>query len=74
MALDAGPGGATCRITDRSADLTVDVSALSAAYLGGTSLSDAVLALGADEYRIGALEEAARLLRLPDEPWCSTFF
>lgn len=74
MHLDAGPDGATCRLTDRSPDLTLDVSALSAAYLGGTRLRDAVLATGADEHREGALARADRLLRSADEPWCSTFF
>lgn len=72
--LDAGPDGATCHATDRSPDLTLDVSALSAAYLGGTRLRDAVLATGADEHREGALAQADRLLRSADEPWCSTFF
>jgi predicted acetyltransferase len=72
--LDAGPAGATCRPTDRPADLTIDVSALGAAYLGGTPLGHAVLARGADEHRTGALAEAEALLRMPDEPRCSTFF
>jgi predicted acetyltransferase len=72
--LDGGPAGATCRVTDRSPDLTLDVSALGAAYLGGTRLRDAVLSTGADEHRDGALAEADRLFRTADEPWCSTFF
>ncbi len=72
--LDTGGGGGTCRITSASPDLTVDVSALSAAYLGGTLLSDAVLADGADEHRPGALREADALFRTLDGPWCSTFF
>ena len=72
--LDAGRDGATCRGTDRSPDLTLDVSALGAAYLGGTRLRDAVLTLGADEHRPGALVEADLLLRTGDVPWCSTFF
>ena len=55
--------GATCRATDRSADLTIDVSALSSAYLGGTRLSDAVIATGYDEHRDGSLAQAERLLR-----------
>jgi len=74
MALDAGPAGATCTITDRSADLTLDVAALAAAYLGGTRLRDAVLARGADEHRSGALAEADALFAAADPPWCSTFF
>lgn len=75
LVLDAGPDGATCRPTIGSPDLTVDVAALGAAYLGGTDLRDAALASGgADEHRTGALDEATRLFRTLDEPWCSTFF
>ena len=72
--LDATPDGATCRGTRKSPDLTIDVSALSAAYLGGTPLRDAAAATGADEHRTNALADADRLLRELDEPWCSTFF
>ena len=68
------PGGATCRATDRSPDLTLHVGALSAAYLGGTRLRDAVVAAGVDEHTSGALLTVDRLLRTLDEPWCSTFF
>jgi predicted acetyltransferase len=73
-AVDAGPGGATCAPTDHSPDLTIDVSALGAAYLGGSRLRDAVLARGADEHRPGALAEADALFATLDVPWCSTFF
>ena len=72
--LDASPAGATCRVTDQSPDLTLDVAALGATYLGGTRLRDAVLANGVDEHRNGALAAVEALLRTPDEPWCSTFF
>jgi predicted acetyltransferase len=72
--LDAAPEGATCRDTDRSPDLTLDVAALGAAYLGGTRLRDAVLATGVDEHRAGALADAEAIFRTADEPWCSTFF
>lgn len=74
LLLDAGPAGATCSVTDRSADLTLDVAALSAAYLGGVPLRHAVAASGIDEHRDGALAEADSLLRTLDEPWASTFF
>ena len=60
--------------TDRSPDLTIDGSALGAAYLGGTRLRDAVVARGWDEHRAGALSEADALLACLDAPWCSTFF
>lgn len=72
--LEAGPGGATCVATDRLPDLTLDVAALGAAYLGGPRLRDTVIATGADEHRPGALLLAERILRTADEPWCSTFF
>jgi predicted acetyltransferase len=72
--LDASSDGATCRATDRSPDLTLDVAALSAAYLGGSRLRDATRQHGADEHRPGALAEADALLATLDEPFCSTFF
>jgi len=72
--LDAGPDGATCRPTEREADLTLPVAALSGAYLGGTRLVDLVAALGHDEHRPGALATADALLRTADAPWCTTFF
>ena len=74
LQLKAGPDGATCKRTDRSADLTLDVSALSAAYLGGARLRDTVLARGCDEHRTGALAEADAMFATIDQPWCSTFF
>jgi predicted acetyltransferase len=74
VALDASPDGARCHVTDESPDVTIDVSALGAAYLGGSRLRDAVHARGADEHRPGALAEADALLATLDEPWCSTFF
>jgi predicted acetyltransferase len=74
VALDASPDGARAVVTDRSPDLTVDGSALGAAYLGGTRLRNAVLARGFDEHRAGALDEADALLATRDAPWCSTFF
>jgi predicted acetyltransferase len=72
--LDAGPSGATCVRTDSTAELTLGISALGAAYLGGRSLRDAALAFGVEEHRAGALADADALFRTLDEPWCSTFF
>jgi predicted acetyltransferase len=74
VGVDASPDGATCRPTSQSPDLTLHVSALGAAYLGGVSLRDAVLAHGVDEHRGGALEEADRLFRTIEPPMCTTFF
>jgi predicted acetyltransferase len=72
--LDAGRDGATCRLTTRPPDLTLDVAALGSAFLGGLPLADAVAARGADEHRRNALRKADGLLRTLDQPWCSTFF
>ena len=72
--LEAGPSGATCRETDRPADLTLDIASLGTAYLGGESLRAATAASGVEEHRAGALADADALLRTLDEPWCSTFF
>jgi predicted acetyltransferase len=74
LLLDAGPDGATCRQTDRPADLTLPVAALGGAYLGGTRLRDITLATGVDEHRPGALAEADALLHTDAEPGCSTYF
>jgi predicted acetyltransferase len=73
--VDGGPDGATATATTESADLTVSVGALGAAYLGGSRLRDATSATGgADEHTTGALARADALFRTADEPWCSTFF
>jgi predicted acetyltransferase len=72
--LDAGPSGAICVETDSSPDLTLDIAALGAAYLGGQSLRDATAATGVEEHRAGALADADAMFRTLDEPWCSTFF
>ena len=72
--LDAGPAGATCTETDRSADLRLDVAALGTVYLGGNSLRQAAAGFGVDEHRDGARAEADALFRTLDEPWSSTLF
>jgi predicted acetyltransferase len=72
--LEVRGGTATCTRTDADADLTIDVRTLGAAYLGGTRLAEASLAMGATEHRPGALAEADRLFKTAAEPWCSTWF
>lgn len=74
VALDASPDGATCTPTGRPPDLTLDVAALGAAYLGGATLRDAVAARGVDEHTPGALTKADALFATAAPPWCSTFF
>jgi predicted acetyltransferase len=72
--LDASPTGSGCEPTTDAPDLELDVSALGAAYLGGTLLSDAVLATGAVEHTADSLAKATELLRTSTEPWCATHF
>lgn len=74
FALDAGDGRAACRRTTESADLTVGIDALGAAYLGGTSLRRLAHGGGIDEHRPGAIDLADGLLRTAAEPWCTTWF
>jgi predicted acetyltransferase len=72
--LEVSGGMATCRRTDATADLTVDVRDLGAAVLGGTRLVDASRTRGTTEHRPGALAEADALLRTADAPWCTSWF
>jgi len=72
--LDASPSGSGCEPTTDAPDLELDVSALGAAYLGGTLLSDAALATGAVEHTPDSMAKATQLLRTSTEPWCATFF
>jgi predicted acetyltransferase len=72
--LEVRDGIGSCSPTDDTADLTVDVRRLGAAYLGGTRLVDATRDGGATEHRDGALADADRLFRTAAEPWCSTWF
>jgi len=72
--LDVADGVATCHRTEAEPDLSLDVSALGAAYLGGTRLTDAVRAGGATQHRDGALTEADALFATAAQPWCSTWF
>jgi predicted acetyltransferase len=74
FALDAGPDGATCVVTDRSADLTVDASTLGSVYLGGYRLRALAAAGLVDEHRAGAVATADALFATATAPWCSTWF
>ena len=72
--LEVRGGVAECRRTDAAPELRLEVRALGAALLGGTSLVDACRAGGATEHRAGALADADALLRTAEAPWCSTWF
>jgi len=74
FALEAGTDGATCAPTTRIPDLTLDVSVLASAYLGGHPLRLLADAGYVDEHRDGAVVAADALLRSPTAPWCATGF
>lgn len=74
FALDAGPDGAECKPSTASADLTLPVTALGAAYLGGTRLRALAEAGLVDEHRPGALAAADRLLAGDLVPFCPLHF
>jgi predicted acetyltransferase len=73
-ALEVDAGGATCRRTTESAELTLPVQTLSAAYLGGTRLRTLAAAGLLDEHATGALDRADALLGPLEQPWALTFF
>jgi len=74
FALEGGPGGATCRRTTETADLTVSVAALSAAYLGGPSLTLLQQSGQIDEQRPGAVAKFDAMLATRPAPFCNTWF
>jgi predicted acetyltransferase len=74
VALETGPDGSVCTVTNRKPDLTIHADALGAAYLGGTPLRHAALARGFEEHRPGALGDADAIFRTIDQPTCMTFF
>ncbi len=55
-------------------DLSADVSALGATYLGGTSWAELAAAGQVTEHRAGALRDADALFAHRPLPWCGTFF
>jgi predicted acetyltransferase len=68
------PAGAFCSRTDADPDLVLDVEALGAAYLGGTSLATLQAAGRVTEVSPGAVTQAATAFRWPVTPWCPDEF
>ncbi|HEX2397871.1 MAG TPA: GNAT family N-acetyltransferase [Solirubrobacteraceae bacterium] len=66
--------GGACERTDAEPDLAIDASALGAAYLGGTLLSELAAAGRVTELRRGALARASAALRADVAPWCPEIF
>ncbi len=74
FALDASPAGATCTPTTGSADLTLPVTGLGSAYLGGHRLGLLAAAGLVDEHTPGAVATADRLFGADRAPWCTLHF
>lgn len=72
--LTAGPSGAVCIPTGDPADLTLPVSALGAAYLGGRGLMPLSAAGVVRESREGAARELSAAMRWDPAPWAGLLF
>jgi predicted acetyltransferase len=71
--LRAGPDSASCERTDAAPDLSMDVEALGAAYLGGTSLTS-LAAAGRVNGTPDAMRSASVAFGWDVQPWCPTGF
>jgi predicted acetyltransferase len=63
-----------CERTDASPDLELDVAALGAAYLGGTTLLELAAAGRVRELRPGSLARTSAAFRGEVAPWCPEMF
>ncbi|WP_226961576.1 MULTISPECIES: GNAT family N-acetyltransferase [Streptomyces] len=72
--LTAGPDGASCAPTTRSADLTLDVAALGRLYLGEDSAARLLAGGLLSEETNGATARADLLLHTGRRPWCPDIF
>lgn len=73
--LTAEPGGpASCTQTSEPADVIVPVTALGAAYLGGTRLGSLAAAGLVTEQRDGTLNALSAALTWDPAPWCPVLF
>jgi predicted acetyltransferase len=72
--LEAGPDGAACRPTDRSASLSIPIDVLGSVVLGGVALRTLAAAGRLDVHDQAGLETADAMFRWPVPPYCSTWF
>jgi len=72
--LRGGSTGAACERTEDEPDLTADVRALGAAYLGGTGLARLAAVGQLTEHRPGALAVATTAFSSDLPPWCPEVF
>lgn len=64
----------TCEPTDRAADLSMPVTELGSAYLGGTLLTDLGMAGRVVEHTPGALTATSTAFHSSPAPWCPVVF
>ena len=64
----------SCEATDGPADLSLSVTELGAAYLGGTLLEDLAMAGRVAEHTPGALTTTSSAFRSSPAPWCPVIF
>jgi predicted acetyltransferase len=72
--LEGGPEGASCARSDHPADLSLDVAALAATYLGGVSFATLAQAGLVHQETPGALACADAIFATFPAPYCSTPF
>ena len=72
--LEGGQDGAACARSDHPADLSLDVAALGATYLGGVSFTNLARAGLVHEETPGALARADAMFATFPAPYCSTPF
>jgi predicted acetyltransferase len=70
--LRAAPDGASCVRTDQSADLSLSVSDVGAAYLGGVDVTTLARAGRVLEHSSGALAQADMIFASRPGPWTIT--
>ncbi len=74
LSAEEGRPRATCHATDRPADITLQTSALAAAYLGGETLTNLVRAGQAIAVSPAKLAEADAMFSWGIAPHCGTMF
>jgi predicted acetyltransferase len=72
--LEGAPEGAACARSDHPADLSLDVAALGAVYLGGVSVATLAQSGLVREEKPGALARADAMFATFPAPFCSTPF
>jgi predicted acetyltransferase len=72
--LIADDDGVRCEHTEGAPDLTLSVTELGAAYLGGTSLTDLAMAGRVEEHTAGSLRTTSTGFTASPAPWCPIVF